>query len=527
MDTLEELMQSQVRRHRVYMPTLEERMKAQALVDRGEIKNTPRSGVLGSMADFLDPLSKFLDRYKLPESIPLLGGASAADLTGVKGSQGLLDDMSYGQSPIKGGPTLQTFKTDPRALDLAALPGTITGTTIAAKGLGKAALKEGAKQIETGTGLLGRNVIDPRMRILAGKDVPVDQQIVRHGDAQAMSVPDKPFKFGGKDFYKTESGNAYAGDSLISEGEYQSAMKQALSGNDGGLNYQIQHKPMNVKGGAAPLHDLISAYGDDVYGKNALQYFGSGDAREYGTLRLLQSLRGKPNAPVTIYRGAPSESGGINAGDWVTLDKSVAQDYVDQALANEGKAGRVFSQKVPASHITSWPDSLLEFGYHPPAKSVPEPFKVYHGSGANFDVFDPSKAKTAEHIYTSPDAGDAGQYGKPMEFMAKPGNPIDLTSDNMTREGMAKLKAAANDLGLTHENMTFDDWYQQVFEPGQMYQYYGRQNEQNQLMRELFGSGNDAVRIPDAGFGGGMSNSWVFENPKLLQRVPAKTKKGK
>lgn len=134
------------------------------------------------------------------------------------------------------------------------------------------------------------------------------------------------------------------------------------------LPYQIQHKPMSVEGGASQLHDLTTSFGDDVYGKHALEYFGSGDDREKATLRVLQSLRGKPDAQVTIYRGAPLEAGKINPGDWVTLDKRVAQDYVDLAKDNEGKAGKVYEMRVPASHITAWPDSLLEFGYFPPSQ---------------------------------------------------------------------------------------------------------------------------------------------------------------
>ena len=152
-------------------------------------------------------------------------------------------------------------------------------------------------------------------------DVPVDQQMVRYGDSKAMSVnPD---------------------------------------------DYQIQHKPMTIEGGASPLHDLTSSFGEDVYGKNALQYFGSGDPREAEVLRRLQSLRGKPDAKVVIYRGAPMDAEGINAGDWVTLHPQVAKDYADQALQNEGKKSKVLQKLVPASDVTSWPDSLLEFGYHP------------------------------------------------------------------------------------------------------------------------------------------------------------------
>jgi len=122
--------------------------------------------------------------------------------------------------------------------------------------------------------------------------------------------------------------------------------------------YQIEHRPMTVEGGAAPLHDAAKSFGEDVYGPNALQYFGSGDRREASVLKLLRSVRGNPNAEVTIYRGVPENAPrAINPGDWVTLDPRVAADY-----------GRVVEMKVPASEVTTWADSLLEFGYFPSKK---------------------------------------------------------------------------------------------------------------------------------------------------------------
>lgn len=121
------------------------------------------------------------------------------------------------------------------------------------------------------------------------------------------------------------------------------------------LKYQIEHKPMRIEGGAAPLHDLLQSFGDDIYGKNALQYYGSGDAREKYALQVMAKVRGNPEAKVTIYRGVPDGVEKINPGDWVTIHPDVAKDY-----------GKVIKMDVPASHITSWPDSLLEFGYYPP-----------------------------------------------------------------------------------------------------------------------------------------------------------------
>jgi len=125
-------------------------------------------------------------------------------------------------------------------------------------------------------------------------------------------------------------------------------------------SYRIQHKPMSPERGGAKLHDLTPAFGEDIYGPNALQFFGSGDPRERHVLDLLWSLRGKPNAIITIYRRVPQEAQNqINPGDWVTLDKNVANDFVSF------EKGKVVSKKVPASHVTSWADSLLEFGYFP------------------------------------------------------------------------------------------------------------------------------------------------------------------
>lgn len=57
-----------------------------------------------------------------------------------------------------------------------------------------------------------------------------------------------------------------------------------------------------------------------------------------------------PNQEVTIYRGVPSDvEGNINAGDYVTTNRQLAQDYAGN--------GRVIEQKVPASSLL---DSVSE-----------------------------------------------------------------------------------------------------------------------------------------------------------------------
>lgn len=120
--------------------------------------------------------------------------------------------------------------------------------------------------------------------------------------------------------------------------------------------YGMSHRPMTEVGGASRLFDLTPSFGEDVYTKNALQYFGSGDPRESTVLRVLQNVRNKPEADVTIYRGVPGNAPDIiNPGDWVTLDKRVAYEY----------GPKVVKMTVKAKDLTSWPDSLLEFGYYP------------------------------------------------------------------------------------------------------------------------------------------------------------------
>lgn len=121
-------------------------------------------------------------------------------------------------------------------------------------------------------------------------------------------------------------------------------------------DYRMSHRPMSDEGGASRLHNAYQSFGEDLYSPNALQYFGSGDAREKRILSALQKLKDNPDAEVTIYRGVPSgASNEIGSGDWVTLDKSVAQEYGPKLLA----------KKVKAKDVTTWPDSLLEFGYYP------------------------------------------------------------------------------------------------------------------------------------------------------------------
>jgi hypothetical protein len=132
------------------------------------LKEIPRGKISGKIADILKPASEFLGKYEVLPQIPLLGGTSVAELTGVEGIQTLADDISRGYRPIRNleRGKLQTSFFDPRLVDAVDIGTTALGGVGLAKNLGKTAIKEGMKQIETGTGMLGRNVINPRVNII-------------------------------------------------------------------------------------------------------------------------------------------------------------------------------------------------------------------------------------------------------------------------------------------------------------------------------------------------------------------------
>jgi len=149
----------------------------------------------------------------------------------------------------------------------------------------------------------------------------------------------------------------------------------------------------------------------------------------------------------------------------------------------------------------------------------PAPYEVYHGGKEPFDVFDPAKSNTAQHIYTAPSEADAAPYGNVQRFTASPKKRIDFSNyDELDQPTLSALERAAADAGLTHEYMPFQQVLDEQIMPGQMYQYSGNQRSQNALLNELFGQGFDAAHMPDAGFGGAMSSSHVFEDPSLLRK---------
>ena len=118
-----------------------------------------REPATASLASVLDLIKQPLDYYAVDKRVPLVGGQSAADLIGLTGTQSIIQDFSQGKPMMRDG------LPDERFIEAA---GMIPMIKPAAVGAGQAAKylgKEALRQIETGTGLLGKGTIDPRMYV--------------------------------------------------------------------------------------------------------------------------------------------------------------------------------------------------------------------------------------------------------------------------------------------------------------------------------------------------------------------------
>jgi proteasome lid subunit RPN8/RPN11 len=181
-------------------------------------------------------------------------------------------------------------------------------------------------------------------------------------------------------------------------------------------NYRGAHTAPSADYGA-PGHDLTEMYPDDIYGPNGARYYGHGGfpigekGIDQETINILNTVRGKPDKIVTIYRAVPKDIKEINPGDWVTVNKKYAKFHGKNWLDNNFT---VLSKKVPAREIYTDGNSIHEFGWNPqtnvsPSQTKSPEFKkwfkkskavdengkpevLYHGTTQSFDVFDIKRA---------------------------------------------------------------------------------------------------------------------------------------
>lgn len=128
-------------------------------------------------------------------------------------------------------------------------------------------------------------------------------------------------------------------------------------------DYGMSHRPPTPDYGAR-MSNLRSAYGDDIYSRNAMDYYGTGDAvSDRESLTAIMRSKDNPDATVTVYRAIPKNlDADINPGDWVTTSKTYADVHGDAVLDGNYK---IIEMKVPARQLTNAGDSIHEWGWFP------------------------------------------------------------------------------------------------------------------------------------------------------------------
>jgi hypothetical protein len=107
----------------------------------------------------------------------------------------------------------------------------------------------------------------------------------------------------------------------------------------------------------APLDDLSKSYPDDIYSAQGKRYYGHGGPEDDEAFRVINEVRGKPDADVTMYRAVPPDTPDeINSGDWVTTSKAYANNH-------GGEGWKVLRGKAKAKDLYSG-NSPLEYGWH-------------------------------------------------------------------------------------------------------------------------------------------------------------------
>ena len=132
----------------------------------------------------------------------------------------------------------------------------------------------------------------------------------------------------------------------------------------------------------APMHDVSGngMYPEDFYGPNGAHYYGNiNDPIDREAHRQVLSVKGKPDAMVTIHRAIPTHvheaamktedpiKHMIRHGDWVAIHKGYAKIHGEGPLKGKYK---IASMRVPAKHVWTNADSIHEWGYHPEEKTV-------------------------------------------------------------------------------------------------------------------------------------------------------------
>lgn len=180
----------------------------------------------------------------------------------------------------------------------------------------------------------------------------------------------------------------------FSEAAYQRGQTHFMPDVDPN-GYRMAHRAPDGTYDEGSIDKMDTVYPKDIYSANGARYYGQDDFESRKTIQLFRSLRGKPEAELTIYRAVPKGvSEVINPGDWVTPSKQYAElhaNYFDETGAV------ILEKKVKAKEVYSEGNSIFEFGWNPKA---PGDARFSPGTGrskTDQDYLKAAKAKVKDY----------------------------------------------------------------------------------------------------------------------------------
>jgi hypothetical protein len=120
--------------------------------------------------------------------------------------------------------------------------------------------------------------------------------------------------------------------------------------------YRFSHQP-DPEG--SPAHDLTGDY------SKAYEHRWGNDPASRESVGVLHSIRGNPDAEVSVYRAAPPHVEDIQAGNWVSLSRKYAEGHAESRSGESGGEYRVLEKKVPAHEVRWEANDINEFGWFP------------------------------------------------------------------------------------------------------------------------------------------------------------------
>jgi GNAT superfamily N-acetyltransferase len=127
-------------------------------------------------------------------------------------------------------------------------------------------------------------------------------------------------------------------------------------------DYRMQHRPPGRDG--IPIHDMTVNLPADIY-THPHYYSDMSEPSAQHAHRIINQVRGKPDARVHIYRALPAEHAhqGFRPGDWVTTSKDYARQHGTHAV-DPKHDWPVIHAVVKADDLHTDGDDFREFGYN-------------------------------------------------------------------------------------------------------------------------------------------------------------------